>query len=64
MCKHIGLAQIKGNYGKALAHLSKVNGITLDEAEKYVRESFDIWEKRSQNNWELDIKILENENNG
>ena len=62
MCKHIGLAQIKGNYGKALAHLSKVNGITLKEAEVYVGESFDVWEKRSENDWELDITFLKLEN--
>lgn len=59
-CKHIGYAQISGNYESALKHLAKVNEITIEEAEKYVEESFILWEKRSKSSWELDITILEN----
>jgi 5-methylcytosine-specific restriction endonuclease McrA len=59
-CKHMGYARISGNYDIALKHLAKVNEITLKEAEKYVDESFEIWDKRSQNDWKLDITILEN----
>lgn len=60
MCKHIGLAQIQGNYEKAIKHLAIVNGISNEEAESYVESSFKIWEKRSQNDWKLDITVLEN----
>jgi 5-methylcytosine-specific restriction endonuclease McrA len=57
--KHIGLAQIQGNYEKALAHLAKVNGITEDDAKLYVESCFETWSKRSQREWKLDITILE-----
>lgn len=61
--KHIGLAQIQGNYHKALAHLAKVNEISIEEAELYVEASFEIWSKRSQKEWKLDITFLEKDNN-
>ena len=57
--KHVGLAQIQGRFEVVLNQLMKVNEITKEEAEKYVSECFDVWQKRSQNNWELDITILE-----
>ncbi len=57
--KHIGLAQINGKFDQALEHLAKVNGITVDEAKLYVEASFEIWGKRSQKEWKLDITILE-----
>jgi len=56
--KHIGLAQIKGEYGIALNQLMTVNQIDKDEAEKYVEESFMVWEERSKFEWELDISYL------
>lgn len=56
--KHIGLAQINGKFNQALEHLAKVNGITVDEANLYVEASFEIWGKRSQKEWNLDITIL------
>ena len=62
-CKHVGYARISGNYDMALAHLAKVNEITSEEAEKYVDESFVLWEQRSQKEWKLDITILENKEN-
>jgi len=58
--KHIGLAGIKGRQSQAIAHLAKVNGITLEEANIYVEASFETWSKRSQKDWKLDITILEN----
>jgi hypothetical protein len=57
--KHVGLAQIQGRFEVVLNQLMTVNEITKEEAEKYVNECFDVWEKRSQNDWELDITILE-----
>ena len=56
--KHIGLARIKGNYPKALKHLSEVNGITEEEAHEYVEECFKIWKERSKNKYTIDITIL------
>jgi hypothetical protein len=57
--KHVGLAQIQGRFDIVLNQIMKVNGMTKCEAERYVEESFQLWKKRSQNNWELDITILE-----
>jgi len=57
--KHVGLAQIQGRFDVVLNKLMTVNEMTKKEAEKYVNECFDVWEKRSQNNWELDITFLE-----
>ncbi len=57
--KHIGLARIKGNYPKALKHLAEVNGITEEEAEKYVEECFEIWQERSEKKYTIDITILD-----
>lgn len=54
-CKHLGLAQVQGTYDKALKHLAKVNKISYTEAEKYSDYVFDIWEKRSEHFWEIDI---------
>jgi hypothetical protein len=58
--KHVGLAQIQGRFDVVLNQLMTVNEMTKKEAEAYVNESFDLWEKRSKNKWELDILILEN----
>ena len=58
--KHIGLAQIQGNYEKAIEHMAKVNGISKEDAEIYVEVCFETWSKRSTKEWELDITILEN----
>ena len=59
MVKHIGLAQVRNKGDKAIKHLMKVNKLSKKEAEKYVKESFEIWAKRSSKNWKLDISILE-----
>ena len=59
--KHMGLAEIQGHYNKALRHLAKVNNLTLEEAGDYVEASFDIWEARSKQQWELDITWIEKE---
>lgn len=58
--KHIGLAQIKGNYNRCLTHLSKVNDWDLNTAENYVKESFSLWKERSRHKWVLDISWLNN----
>lgn len=58
-CKHIGLAQIKGEYGLALNHLMKVNNMTEDEAHNYVMDCFDKWEQRSNHKWTVDTEILD-----
>ena len=59
MVKHIGLAQIQGNFDKALKHLMLVNKMTKDEAKDYVIKANIVWNKRSNYKWDLNIKFLE-----
>ena len=56
--KHIGLAGIKGNYDIAVAHLARVNDLSLAAAKKYVADQFLVWEERSKHDWLLDISAL------
>ena len=57
--KHFGLAGIKGRTNEAIAHFCKVNGCQVPEAEKYIDEAFATWNKRSEQEWELDVSMLE-----
>lgn len=57
--KHIGLAGIKGRRNEAIAHFCKINNCSLLDAEKYIEEVFVIWNKRSSQEWSLNIELLE-----
>ena len=57
--KHIGFANIRGRGDIAVAHLAKVNGWTLPEAERYVSEQFAVWTQRSRFAWRVDLQWLE-----
>jgi len=56
--KHLGLAQIKGNYERALLHFVEVNDIPIEEAKDYIFTAFAQWAERSEYQWELDISWL------
>lgn len=56
--KHMGRAEATGNYARALKHFMKVNGCTKVESEKYFRECFSLWQKRSRLPWKLNIDYL------
>lgn len=56
--KHIGRAEATGNYGRALRHLMKVNGVDKATAEEYVRQVATVWLQRSEQNWDLNIDYL------
>ena len=61
--KHIGLAEIKGRGDIARAHLAKINGWNIDQAQRYINTSFDIWNERSNHLWTLDTSwVKENLN--
>lgn len=64
--KHIGRANIKGTFYRALQHLAEVNEWSLEEAEEYVAIQFLIWQERSKYEWQLDILALNDygESNG
>jgi len=57
--KHIGLAQIKGKYEIAKKHLAKVNKWDIEDAEEYIRAQFEIWHKRSQTSWSVDMSLIQ-----
>lgn len=57
--KHIGLASINGKLDEAIAHFCKVNECTKEEAQKYISDIFDLWKKRSEKDWDLDVTLLE-----
>lgn len=56
--KHPGLANIRGEYPIVLKQLMKVNGMNEDEADGYLRDAFDQWERRSEHEWELNIDYV------
>lgn len=57
--KHIGLAEIRGDYAEALDQLCKVNGWDSIEATEYVQASFELWHIRSRYEWTVDISMLD-----
>ena len=58
--KHIGYAGISGNFDRAVIQLSKVNHISTNDAHLYIQKVYDLWEKRSLKQWEIDISWIEN----
>lgn len=56
--KHFGFARVSGKEKEAKLHLMKVNGLTEEQADKYIEEVFMIWEERSKYDWTLDISFL------
>lgn len=57
--KHFGRAQSVGRGESALAHLMKVNGWTGDQAWDHIAESFEVWRRRSDVEWTLDLTWLD-----
>lgn len=57
--KHIGRAQIVGEYDLALKHLMRVNELTSGEAEHYIESCFQVWQERSGREWIQDLSWLE-----
>lgn len=57
--KHIGLAGIKGKSEEAKEHLMEVNGMSSEEADNLIEEAFDKWRERSNYEWEVDTKYLD-----
>ncbi len=57
--KHMGLAGKRGRGNIARAHLAKVNGWTSAQSQDHIRKAFQVWEKRSRHDWELDISWVE-----
>ena len=58
MVKHIGLAEVHGKLELAIKHFIKVNKISRLEADKYIKDCFLLWNKRSSKIWKLDLSYL------
>lgn len=56
--KHIGRAINIGNGPRALAHLAKVNGWTIQDADLYLEAMLEVWSLRSTFEWTLDLSFL------
>ena len=56
--KHIGRTMSIGKGSLALAHLMEVNGWDADEAALYIEDAFEVWERRSAEDWTLDISWI------
>lgn len=56
--KHIGLAGVRGNHQRAVAHLARVNGWSREDAELYIEACFELWSRRSCHEWQLDLSYL------
>lgn len=56
--KHIGLAGVRGRQSQALRHLAGVNRWSLEDARHYLEASFELYHRRSQHEWTLDLDYL------
>ena len=55
---HLGLANIRGHAGEALAHLRAVTGMTSAEVTHHVDAANQLWTARSRRIWTLDLTML------
>lgn len=53
--KHRGYANTRGRGEIADQHLANVNQWTMPKTKRYVNDQFQVWKKRSQHEWQLDI---------
>jgi hypothetical protein len=56
--KHLALARAKGWEDAARRHLMRVNRWTPSQVERSIEEAFDLFERRSQYEWKLNISWL------
>lgn len=55
--KHFGfhMKKFPNKVPKLIQHIADVNGITTQEAEDYIVQSFGVWNQRSKHNWTVDL---------
>lgn len=49
--KHFGFAVVSGHEDKALAHLCKINNLSVEEGEEQVQAAFAKWDERNEIHW-------------
>ena len=57
--KHIGLAELRGNFDRAKKWFMEINDISDKEADYLIDDAFQLWDERNQHQWQTDISILE-----
>lgn len=58
--KHIGRAQAVGNFDQAYYHFKRVNNLTKNEADQYLKAVTELYKERCKiKDWELDVTYLE-----
>lgn len=55
---HYGLATVTGRAEEAFAHLRRVTGMTVAEADAHIDAAYQLWVARSQRDWTLDLSVL------
>ncbi len=55
---HMGFARVKGKDAEATQHLCTVTGMSSAEAEAHIEVAFELWGRRSQHAWKLDLSCL------
>jgi hypothetical protein len=54
-CKHFGRLSAIGKAEPAIDHLCIINNMTHEETTEYILDEFNLWRKRSDKEWEVDI---------
>jgi hypothetical protein len=57
--KHFGRAQAVGKGDAAMTHLMGINGWSGEDAMLYLEGVFEVWHKRSAEDWTLDISWMQ-----
>ncbi len=57
--KHIGFASTRGRLEVARSHFMKVNNISLEDANHHIEEAFKLHAERSQQEWEMNLSLIE-----
>lgn len=55
---HLGFANHCGKYENTRLRIKKLEKLSDKEVDLKIKNIFDIWEKRSEYNWKIDISIL------
>ncbi|WP_294570092.1 hypothetical protein [uncultured Arthrobacter sp.] len=55
---HFGYANVTGRTDEAFAHLRRVTGMNQPQAWRHVHDAEQVWLRRSEQVWELDLGML------
>lgn len=57
---HLGLSGLRGVNEHACKHLQKINKWTDKQLEEHHYKASELWKKRNQTHWKLDLSVLSN----